>query len=173
MRILFWVLFVLSGAIYLTMMLWTAPALLAEAEGLRPFDFRPMGYSFAEAQTYLSTLSEDGIAIYLGPQHLLDLFYPGVLAATFVVGFLSFMPPSVGRRWLWAAVAIAVIGAAADYTENRWVGLILTRELDPDLVARTSIATVVKSISATCCFVVLLGLGVTGLWNRLARRRQA
>jgi hypothetical protein len=68
---IFWLLVAAAGALYLAMMVLTVPVLLREAGGLKPFDFRPFGYSFHDVQTYLGAISEEGLATYLGLQHSL------------------------------------------------------------------------------------------------------
>ncbi|OWU85758.1 hypothetical protein ATO6_02255 [Oceanicola sp. 22II-s10i] len=167
MKVVFWVAVLVAAAIYLTMTVWTMPLLMAEGEGLRPFDLRPFGYTSAEAREYLAAITEEGIAVYLGPQHMMDRVYPAVLALMFVTGELILF-----RRWLAAAlIAVALIGAGADYMENGLVARLLTENAPGDaLIGRASLATAVKSICATIGFVALI---VGGLRAGVARLRGA
>lgn len=160
----FWGLVVVVGAIYAAMMVLTVPVLLDEAGGLKPFDFRPFGYSMDEAQTYLGTISEEGISTYLGLQHQLDLVYPFVLAAMFIVGFRRFLGPLAAL----VMTVVAVAGAIADYSENALVTSLLTDQATVEQVALASFATQVKSAATTICFVVLLLIGLRGIlgWRK-------
>ena len=160
--VLFWALFVVAGAIYFTMMWVTLPVLLAEAGGLRPLDFRPFGYSHAEVQTYLNALSEQGVATYVGLQQQLDMVYPAILAATFIVGFRALF--SRGPARLLSVVAL--IGAMADYAENALVWAILTQPVTVAEVNLASAFTVVKSGAGTICLLVLIGVALRYLLGR-------
>jgi hypothetical protein len=159
---LFWVLVVVAAALYGAMMVFTAPVLIEEAGGLKPFDFRPFGYSLDEAETYLGAISEEGVSTYLGLQHQLDLAYPLVLAAMFIVGFRRFLGPVSAL----VLTVIAVAGAVADYSENALVSTMLTEAATPDQIALASTATQIKSASATICFTVLLVIAVRAVLGR-------
>ncbi|MGR3323590.1 MAG: hypothetical protein ACU0DK_16850 [Pseudooceanicola sp.] len=163
---IFWFFFLFALAIYCAMLIWTVPPLLAEAEGLPPFDFRPTGYGLAETRAYLDAISEDGLAVYLGPQHMLDLFYPAVLAGMFVTGFAILFR----RAIVVPLILVAVVGAVADYSENALVARILT-EPDPSagLIGRASLATVTKSVAGAICFTALILGGLRAGWRRLRR----
>ena len=152
----FWLLAAVSVAIYGAMMVLTVPVLLQEADGLKPFDFRPFGYSMSDVQAYLSVLSEEGVATYLGLQHQLDLIYPVVLAAMFVVGFRRWLGPIAGM--VMSVVAIA--GAIADYSENAVVTSLLTGPATPEQVTLASALTIFKSLVATVCFCALIWIAV-------------
>ena len=60
--------------------LWAAPRI--EAGGLAPFDLRTQGYSFAEARAFLTALTPEGRAVYLGPQRVADTIFPVGFAGT-------------------------------------------------------------------------------------------
>lgn len=165
MKGLFWFLLALSGAIYLAMNVWTFPPLIEAAGGLMPFDLRPFGYSAEEARAYLAAIPDEGIAIYLGPQHMLDLFFPAVLAGMFAVGEMILFR----RAIVILLVTVAILGAVLDYAENRLVTEML-KGPDPSdaLIARASLATVGKSVAAVIGYVALI-LG--GLRAGIARIR--
>jgi len=163
---IFWLLVAAVGALYLAMMVLTVPVLLREAGGLKPFDFRPFGYSFHDVQTYLGAISEEGLATYLGLQHQLDLVFPLALAAMFVVGFRRFLGPVAGL----VMSVVAVAGAIADYSENALIATILTEPASRDQVVLASALTVFKSLSATLCFGVMIWVGVQWWRSRPARK---
>ena len=85
MRFAFWTLVAITLAIYASMLIWTLPRITAAADGHVPFDMRPGGYSFDDAREFLTCLQPDGRTIYLGPQAVLDLIYPGLLAIVLTI----------------------------------------------------------------------------------------
>jgi hypothetical protein len=168
MKTVFWLVFAVMAAIYAVMLIWTLPTISAEAGGLMPFDTRPFGYSFEEAKAFLTALSADGRALYLGEQHFLDLFYPALLAATLILAAIVLTSPGL-LRWLLSVPA--ALGLVFDYLENRAVGRML--EAGPDgltetLVSEASRWTVLKSAFTTIAIVAVIVLLVVRF---VARRR--
>ncbi len=161
----FWLLFAAMMTIYLIMVLWTLPEIAASAGGLKAFDVRPAGYSETQARAFLTALSDDGRALYLGGQHWLDTAYPALVAVTLIYAlFWAF--PRAGN--LARAVFFLVPSGAAvfDYLENARVGAMLAmapQDVTADMISAASSATVAKSGLATAAFVMLL----LGLVRRL------
>ena len=163
----FWACFALSMALYAMMLFWTLPQIKAEAGGLLPFDLRPLGYTEEAARRYLNALSARGRDVYLGPQHLLDLFYPITLAAVFVLGAMILYR----GRVLWVIIGFAMVGEIADYGENTLVSTMLTSH--PNLVPSSTIAfagflTFAKSVAVMICICALV-FGAARVW--ISRRR--
>ena len=113
-RILFWAVILVTGAVYLTMLLWSLPAIARMADGIPPFDMRPTGYSVDEARDFLSALSTEGRAFYLDVQHWLDFAFPGLFALSLILGFLKLAP----RVLALILSAVAVAAAWFDWSEN-------------------------------------------------------
>lgn len=159
---LFWSLFVLAMAVYLAMILWTLPAIMRAAGGLAPFDLRPGGYSVDEARAFLDALGADGRATYLGPQALLDLVYPALLAATLIVGFRLLLR----RPALWIPAGLLAVAASGfDWLENLRVRGLLTADMPGDAaILGASFATVAKSVLSSVAFAALLLAGSFRLW---------
>ena len=163
---LFWILPALAAAADLAMILWTLPAIRAAAGGLPAFDLRPGGYSAEEARAFLSALSGAGRALYLGPQHLLDLAFPALLAATLVLAFRLLLPG--GRLWI-ACSLLALAGMGADYLENVRVRAMLQVWPDPPdaaAIARASLATRAKFLLDGLALAAALA---AALWRIPAR----
>jgi hypothetical protein len=161
-RIAYWLVFVITLAIYGTMLIWTLPGISADAGGLVPFDMRPMGYSPDEARSFLSALGDKGRALYLGPQAQLDLVYPAVLAIV-LAGAVSVL---IADWRLRGVLYIFILGGMlADYTENTFVALMLeyTEPVPDRLAGLASKATVVKSVlTGLAMTAVLVGLIIAG-----------
>jgi len=161
---LFAALLLATGGLYLAMVIWTLPTIAREAGGLVPFDMRPLGYSADEAAAFLAALSEKGLAVYRGPQRLLDALFPAALAASSVWAAVLLW----GGVSRWGIVLLAVVAAAADYTENFLVARLLGG-FDGGLAGAASLATVVKSGASTLVYTALL-IGLLRLiWRRRAR----
>ena len=168
MKLAFWLVFVVMAAVYATMLLWTLPAISAEAGGLAPFDMRPLGYSFDEARAFLAALSAEGRELYLHVQLWLDILYPVLLAATLVLAIILLTTPG----WLrWLLIVPALLGMVFDYLENLAIGRMLEagpNSLTEALVTEASRWTMLKSGFTTISMVAVMIL--LGVWV-VARRR--
>jgi hypothetical protein len=169
-RVVLWALVAATVAVGLAMTFWTLPRISDAAGGAAPFDLRPFGYSGDEARAFLSALTPEGRALYLGPQRMLDLFYPAALSALLALGLwrITRDRPRAVRRGL---VAVALLGGLADHLENALVAGLL--HIDPaavtdGAVAWASTATVAKSMLTAAAALALLGLA--GLHYARGRR---
>lgn len=163
--ILFWISFAAAMAVYAAMVAWSLPKLTAQAGGLQPFDLRPLGYSAVEAQAFLVALPEEGKRFYLGTQHMLDSFYPPLLALCLSLGlWLMTARWRTGARLMLAVPP--VLGMICDLGENHFIAALLsasTESINDETVAAASIATVLKSIFTTVAMTALLVLTI--IWG--------
>ncbi|MAM13875.1 MAG: hypothetical protein CML23_26160 [Rhizobiaceae bacterium] len=142
-----WIAFAIAVCIYGAMTIWTLPAISEAAGGLAPFDMRPGGYSFAEAQAFLAALSTQGREIYLGPQQRLDLVYPAALALA--LGISLYLLAPFNRFWKGLLALIPALGMVFDYLENAAVRTMLlagSSGLQPEQVETASRFTTAKVI---------------------------
>ena len=171
--IVYWVVVAATVANYLTMVLWSLPKISEAAGGSMPFDMRPSGYSFDDAQAFLIAITDTGRDFYLHTQHLLDAFYPALFAITVAIALVHLLP----RYWGWAFGAIAVLAAGFDYLENHAVAAMLSVETDALTQAMVSTAnnwTLAKSVGVTLASsALLIALCIKGFaWLR-SRSTQA
>ena len=160
LRILFWGLFGLTLAIYAAMLGWSLPTVAAAASGLVPFDMRPGGYSFADAQAFLAALSSEGAGFYVNVQQKLDIAYPGLLTLTLFFAIAALLPYRLGA-WRWLVATIALPVGAFDYLENHAVAQVIeagATGLTTELVATASQWTVLKATASTVAMSVVLAL---------------
>lgn len=174
-RVAFWTLFAVTAAVYFIMIFWSLPRIATAAGGATPFDMRPLGYSFDEAKAFLGALTPDGAAFYLNVQHRLDAVYPALLAATLFFAIRALVPKSspVARSII---ALVALPGAACDYLENASVTAMLgagASGLTPELVARASLWTQLKSIFTTIAMLLVLVFAGMALWRRVFARQAA
>ncbi len=169
LRNAYWVIFVAAFAVYAVMMVWTLPGITAEAGGLTPFDLRLRGYTPAEAQAFVDALSLRGRALYTGPQRLLDLFYPGLLALVLLGAILTLV---TGRGMRATLIVMTFIGMAADYGENYRVGEMLGWDgpLPEELVKAASTLTVTKSTMTGLVMLAVLAAVLLAMWRRWRAR---
>lgn len=173
-RGLFWTLAAITLAVYLTMVLWSLPYISAEAGGLAPFDMRPTGYSFDDARTFLAALSDEGNTFYQTVQHRLDLFFPGLMAATLLLAIAALLPKRLGR-WRYVIAAPVILTAVFDWSENLAVAGMLTagaEGITEDMVRTASGWSKAKATASTVAYTALL---VLLIWKGAAwwRRRPA
>jgi hypothetical protein len=143
-RVLYWSLFAAMLFVYGAMLGWTLPGITEGAGGLPPFDLRLTGYSGDEARAFLAALNAPGRALYLGPQRILDMAYPALLAMVLAGALFRF----VAHRWVRLGLVLVVLGGmVADYRENYLVALMLGHDgaVPEALVIAASRATVIKS----------------------------
>ena len=167
-QIAYWCVFAAALTIYLVMVTWTLPGIASAAGGLPAFDLRPGGYSPDEARAFLGALSDEGRTLYRGPQKILDLFYPALLAIVLAGGAIRLFRPGPLR---WIFLVLILVGMGADYTENALIGALL----DPaspqtdQAIRMASRVTVVKSATTGLAMVGLLG-ALVGAFIRRRRR---
>lgn len=169
---LYWLLFGLTAVVYGTMIFWAGPHIAASSGGRLPFDLHMVGYSFEEAQEFLTALTPEGAALYLGPAMWLDTFFPAMLAL--VLGWGSWM--LLAHRGLILRIAVVVIAACYalfDYLENAAVARMLAtppEDLSHALVETASRWTVLKFFFVDAAITVICVLLVVRL---IARFRTA
>lgn len=150
--LLFWCVVAAALAVYLVMVLWSLPKIASWANGLAPFDMRPLGYSPGDARAFLAALPVEGREFYLNVQHRLDLVYPGLMALSLVLAFRRLAPV----RLSIVLGVFAIAGAGFDYAENAAVaGLLSGDPTDAALVAASRL-TLAKSACTTLALSALL-----------------
>ncbi len=169
MKRIFWLSFLLGLAVYAAMLTVTLPTLMEMAGGLAPFDMRPMGYSEAEAVELLAALGPEGRAYYGDVQHLLDLVFPGAMAVALISGGMLLIP----RPWFWIFVVLVIVAKGADYMENAAVASMLSHGIFPEVAARASMFTLVKSLGDMIVYSWFLLAALLAGWRNLRRGRTA
>jgi hypothetical protein len=159
-RLAFWLLFAATVGLYFAMMLWSLPRIAEEAGGLPAFDLRPTGYSFEDARAFLAALTPQGNVFYRNTQHLLDLIFPGLLAALLYWAIAVLLPTRLGG-WRWVLPLPVLVIALFDWAENHAVGGLLEAGaggLTPEMAATASRWSVFKAAGSTVAYTVLLAL---------------
>lgn len=169
----YWVLVAATVTNYLIMVLWSLPLVSEMAGGDVPFDMRPGGYSFDEAQVFLTAITDAGRDFYLDTQQYLDLFYPTLFAITAAISLNHLVPTYWGRTFVVLAIAAGVF----DHLENSAVAVML--RAGPDTITEAMVSTasnwsLAKSISTTIVLVTLMVvLCIKGIAWLKTRKAQA
>lgn len=152
-------------------LLWSAPQIAAD--GLAPFDTRTQGYDLKEARAFLTALTPDGRAAYLGPERLGDTLFPIGLTGT-MMGLTFWGLKRLWRPLAWAALLVPLAYFVADMAENAAVaGLLRTEpaDLTAEAVARASAFTVWKFRLVDAALVVTaLALAARALSSLAGRK---
>jgi len=154
-------LFVLTMAVYLTMLFYSIPAVTAFAPQLPIFDLSPFGYSFNYAIELLDTLGVEGRNLYLSTQLPLDFIYPGLFSITYSLLLVWLFSKTFNKNSkIYYLAFVPFLAGIFDYVEN--VFIIKMINSFPDLQIATvkvaSLFTLLKS-SFTMLFFVLLIVG--------------
>ena len=155
--VIYWLVFAVTLVVYGTMLAWSLPIVSAAAGGLTPFDMRPAGYSFIEAEAFLTALSPEGAAFYSDVQLRLDIVYPPLLAITVGWAIWWLLPTSWG--WFRMLAILPAVGAMAfDWMENGAIDGLLhagAAGVTEQMVRNASLYSQAKALSSTVSFTLL------------------
>jgi hypothetical protein len=165
-------LFVLTMAVYVFMLAYSIPAVMAFAAGLPLFDLSPFGYSFEHANSLLANLGLEGRGLYLSLQLPIDFIYPALFAITYALILVWLLKKLVqpGSKLFYAAI-IPVLAGLFDYLENLSIIKMINSypNLDDSVVAMASIFTLIKSQLTTVYFIGVLIILIALLYKRFAK----
>jgi len=152
------ILFTLTMAIYLLMLLYSIPLVESFAPNTALFDLSPSGYSYQHAVSLLEELGNEGRQIYLSRQLPVDFVYPGLFGFSYTLLLIWLFSKSVkDTSKIFYLAFIPALGGLFDYLENIYI--IRMINAFPDLSARlvqvASTFTLLKSIFTTVFFLLL------------------
>jgi len=156
--------FILSTAIYFTMLFVTIPRVVSYSGGMKILDMMPTGYDAAYVTELFTTLGETGRHAYLCGQIPLDLVYPALYAIGFCLVLAWFLKKI--DKLHSALIYTCLLPVAAgffDYCENFGIIIMLTSypNISTGLIATTNVFSVLKSSFTSIYFVVLIIVLIT------------
>lgn len=154
-------LFIAANGIYITMLAYSIPKVMAFSGGLPLFDMSPMGYSYSDAMALLDQLGEQGRHLYLTLQLVLDLFYPALFGLCYFCLTQWLIAAGKVNHQFWQTIArLPLFVCLFDYSENIGIGMMLTQypSISESLVSVTSFFTLVKSLLTMTYFLGLIAL---------------
>ena len=152
------ILFTMTMAIYLLMLLYSIPMVESFAPNTALFDLSPSGYSYSQAISLLEELGDEGRAIYLSRQLPLDFVYPGLSAISYTLLLIWLFSKSIkDTSRIFYLAFIPVLGGMFDYLENIYIIRMINSfpDLSPRLVQVASTFTLLKSVFTTIFFLLL------------------
>ena len=172
------VLFLLTNAVYLFMLLFTISPTMEFSGGMKILDMLPTGYDRNYVNELFAALGTEGRAAYLNRQIPVDMVYPllfgigySLLLAFFLKKLNKFKTPFV------YLCLLPLIAGAADYFENFGIinMLISYPAVTEFAVQTTNIFSLIKSGFTTLFFLalilVILWLGIKTLVTKRTRAR--
>ncbi|MBU0729414.1 MAG: hypothetical protein KKE17_12865 [Proteobacteria bacterium] len=162
-------LFIATMVVYLTMLLYTIPAVERFAQGKALFDLSPFGYSHEYALSLLETLGKDGRSLYLHLQLPLDFIYPGLFAISHSLLLTwIFNKGYAADSKIFYFAAIPFLGGFFDYLENICIIVMIKSypNVPHELVNVSSTFTLLKSVFTTTFFILLF----MGLFKIIMKR---
>ncbi len=76
-------LFIITMIVYMIILFYSIPIVIAQAPSMQLFDMSPKGYSPAYADELLNAIGPIGREAYLKRQLPIDFIYPGLFAVTY------------------------------------------------------------------------------------------
>ena len=152
-------LFILTNAVYAFMLTVTIPKTMGFSNGMKLLDMMPTGYDLNYVSELFNSLGEIGRGTYLTNQIPVDMIYPLLFGLTYCLLLAYFLKKlnklNVPFTYL---CLLPIIAGIADYFEN--FGIIAMLKSYPELteiaVKTTSSFSVIKSISTSVFFIVLI-----------------
>lgn len=147
---------------------------MAIAGGLKILDMMPTGYTPKYVNELMLSLGQTGRHLYLYRQIPLDMTYPLLfgISNTLIIAYLL-KKAKIFKPKLIYLCFIPIIAGVLDYSEN--IGIIMILKNHPnitDLMSQvTNVFSVLKSLSTTIYFVVLLVLLFVLAVKRLFRSK--
>ena len=162
-------LFITTMVVYLTMLLYTLPAVESFAPGKVLFDLAPTGYSYENAILLLEVLGPEGRSVYQNLQLPMDFIYPALFAVTYSLLLTwVFSKGYASDSKIFYFAVIPFFGGLFDYLENICIIQMINSypNVSHGLVNLSSTFTILKSGFTTIVFILLL-LGLyMGVKNR-------
>ena len=152
-------LFIITQAVYLTMLLYTLPAVQSFAADKALFDLSLFGYSYDEAISLLEALGAEGRRVYLELQLPLDFIYPGLFAISNALLLTwVYRKAYAPNSRMFNFCLLPFLAGLFDYLENIAIIQMIHAypHLSPGLVTLSSTFTQLKSGVTTIFFILLL-----------------
>lgn len=152
-------LFILTNAVYIFMLTVTIPKTMGFANGMKLLDMMPTGYDLSYVSKLFKALGEIGRATYLTNQLPVDMIYPLLFGLSYSLLLAYFLKKINKLNFPFTYLCLLpIIAGTADYLENFGIITLLKTypELKENIVYATNIFSVIKSVSTSIFFSVLI-----------------
>jgi len=152
-------LFILTNVIYMFMLTVTIPKTMGFSSGMKLLDMMPTGYDLNYVSELFNSLGEIGRGTYLTNQIPVDMIYPLLFGLSYclLLGYFLKKLNKLKAPFTYLCL-LPIISGIADYLENFGIIAMLKSypELTETVVKTTSSFSLVKSISTSIFFIVLI-----------------
>lgn len=152
-------LFILTNVVYTFMLTVTIPKTMEFSNGMELLDMMPTGYDLDYVSELFSLLRENGRLTYLNNQIPVDMIYPLLFGLSYclLLGYFLKKLNKLNYPYIFLSL-LPIIAGIADYLENFGIITMLKNypELKETTVYATNIFSVIKSISTSVFFIVLI-----------------
>lgn len=167
-------LFLITNSVYALMLFITIPHVMEFSNGMKLLDMLPTGYNVEYVQDLLNSLGEQGRWAYLYNQIPIDMIYPGLFALSYSL-LLAYFLKILNRlhaSYIYLCL-LPILAGLFDYLENIGISTMLLHYPDysQNLVKASNMFTLVKSVSTSLYFIVLLVVLIL-LGLRYLRRKE-
>lgn len=152
-------LFIITNFVYTFMLTVTIPKTMEFSNGMKLLDMMPTGYDLNYVKELFTSMGEHGRFTYLTNQIPVDMIYPLLFGLSYclLLGYLLKKMNKLNSQYIYLCL-IPIIAGVADYLEN--IGIIAMLKSYPELtevaVKTTSVFSLIKSISTSTFFIVLI-----------------
>jgi hypothetical protein len=153
------ILFLITNAVYVFMLMVTIPKTIALANGMEILDMLPTGYDLAYIETLFSSLGQEGRDFYLFRQLPVDFIYPGLFAISYCL-IMAYFLKKINKfdSRLFYLTYIPLFAGLADYFEN--INIIFLLKSYPNITDFNAMITcsfsILKSITTSLSFISLI-----------------
>ena len=163
--------FFITMAVYLVILLYTIPAVTAQAPEMKLFDMSPGGYDLLYAKKLLNSIGPAGRETYIKRQLPIDFIYPGLFAVTYTLMLVwLFAKRFDGNSKVFFLALVPAIAGLFDYFENIGIIIMLSSypNIAPLVVQVSSLFSIIKSM-LTVAFYLLFLFGFLSLFVKRKR----
>ncbi|NRB60128.1 MAG: hypothetical protein HRU50_09370 [Winogradskyella sp.] len=157
-------LFILTNCIYAFMLTVTIPKTMTYSNDMQLLDMMPTGYNLKYVNELFTELGANGRSTYLTNQIPVDMVYPLLFGISYclLLGYFLKKMNKLNTQYRYLCL-LPIIAGIADYLEN--IGIIAMLKNYPELtevaVKTTSFFSLIKSISTSVFFIVLIIMLIT------------
>ncbi|MBI2330749.1 MAG: hypothetical protein HYU84_00965 [Chloroflexi bacterium] len=166
------ILFSMNMVFYVTILFYSIPMVLQSAPDMKLFDVSPSGYTREYAISLLNAIGPEGRNLYLSLQLPLDFVYPGLFIISYPLLLAWLLKKNHDlQSKVYYALYLPILAGLFDYVENVLVILMLKTypDLDLNLVATASFATITKSVLSSVFFTLLILSILQVVWKSVIR----
>jgi hypothetical protein len=168
-------LFSITMIVYLTILFYSIPKVVTFAPEMKLFDVSPSGYTTEYAISLLSAIGPEGRDLYLSLQLPLDFIYPGLFIIFYSLFFAWVLKKNYGlESKVYYALYLPIIAGLFDYAENVLIILMLKAypNLGSGLVTAASLNTIIKSVSSSIFFTLLILSIIQVIWKSIFKKQR-